>query len=62
MNNKRALIQFENPSFTKPKPGDIIIFGSTALNSYGHVAIITETFENKIEIIQQNPGPYSKSY
>ena len=31
------------------------------MNLYGHVAIVSEVAENKIEIIQQNPGPFGKS-
>ena len=33
----------------------------TASNKYGHVAIISKVSENKIEIIQQNPGAFTKS-
>ncbi len=30
-------------------------------NRYGHVAIISKVTNNKVEIIQQNPGPFSPS-
>jgi len=52
MNTDRNLIQYANPSFTKPKVGDIVVFKG----GYGHVAIISEVTENKIEITQQNVG------
>lgn len=60
-NNKRDLTQHTNPSNTKPKVDDLLIFDGTALNKYGHVAIISNVTEKEIEIIQQNPGPFSKS-
>jgi len=60
-NKKRDLIQFTNASSTKPKVDDLLIFDGTTFNRYGHVAIISNVTENEIEIIQQNPGPFSKS-
>jgi surface antigen len=60
-NKKRDLIQFTNVSSTKPKVDDLLIFDGTTFNRYGHVAIISNVTENEIEIIQQNPGPFSKS-
>jgi hypothetical protein len=61
LNRKRGLIQFNNPSKTKPKLEDIIIFSETTFNKYGHVAIVSNVTDTEIEIIQQNPGPYGKS-
>ena len=60
-NIDRNLIQYSNPSISKPKVNDLIIFGATRYNSYGHVAIVSKVKENEIEIIQQNPGKYGKS-
>ena len=60
-NKARNLIQYSNPSISKPKVNDLIIFGATKYNSYGHVAIISKVKEHEIEIIQQNPGKYVKS-
>lgn len=60
-NKKRDLTQYTNPSNTKPKVDDLLIFDGTKFNKYGHVAIISNVTENEIEIIQQNPGPYGKS-
>lgn len=56
MNADRNLKQYSNPSQTKPKVNDILIFGPTAFNQYGHVAIISKVENKRIEIIQQNPG------
>ena len=61
LNIKRNLLQYSNPSATKPKINDIIIFDKTIFNSYGHVAIIIKVDNNFIEIIQQNPGPFGSS-
>ncbi len=60
-NNKRDLIQYSNPSNTKPKVDDLLIFDGVIFNKYGHVAIISSVTEREIEIIQQNPGPFSNS-
>jgi len=61
LNVKRNLIQYSNPSKAKPEVGDLIIFSGSVLNRFGHVAIISKVSENEIEIIQQNPGPFSSS-
>jgi surface antigen len=61
VNGKRALLQFKNPSKSKPKKGDLLVFGGHGGNPYGHVAIISEVAETEVEIIQQNPGPFAPS-
>lgn len=61
INRARDLLQYTNPSKTRPEIGDLLIFGPTAYNRYGHVAIISRVGENEVEIIQQNPGPFGKS-
>ncbi|MEL1253086.1 CHAP domain-containing protein [Flavobacterium sp. DGU38] len=61
LNPKRDLIQYTNSSKAKPKIGDLVIFSGSLLNRFGHVAIISKVSENEIEIIQQNPGPFSSS-
>lgn len=60
-NTQRDLLQYTNPSKTKPQIGDLIVMDGTILNPYGHVAIISDVMENKAEIIQQNPGPHAPS-
>ncbi|MFC7345321.1 CHAP domain-containing protein [Chryseobacterium zhengzhouense] len=60
-NEKRGLLQFHNRSSSKPAEGDLIIFSASILNRFGHVAIISKVSQNTIEIIQQNPGPFSPS-
>jgi surface antigen len=61
VNAKRALLQFKNPSRSKPEKGDFLIFGGHGGNPYGHVVIVSAVTENEIEIIQQNPGPFAPS-
>jgi hypothetical protein len=60
-NSRRALFQFTNGSRSRPAPDDLIVFGPTAFNSYGHVAIISKVSDSEIEIVQQNPGPLADS-
>lgn len=55
-NTARGLYQFTNKSKSKPEIGDLLIFGATPGNQYGHVAIISQSGSDYIEIIQQNPG------
>ncbi len=61
INSKRNLLQFKNPSKSKPQVGDLLIFDGHLGNKYGHVAIISQVHKHTIELIQQNPGPYSPS-
>lgn len=61
MNPKRNLIQYTNGSHTKPAIGDLLIFDGHAGNPYGHVAIVSAVSDSDIELIQQNPGPFSPS-
>ncbi len=51
-NRDKGLIQFTNPSKSKPRIDDILIWGG----KYGHVAIVSKVKDNKIEIVQQNVG------
>jgi surface antigen len=60
-NEKRDLTQYSNPSTSKPKIDDLLIYSGTIFNRFGHVAIVSNVTNNTIEIIQQNPGPFSKS-
>ncbi|MDR3227697.1 MAG: CHAP domain-containing protein, partial [Prevotellaceae bacterium] len=58
INKKRNLIQYKNPSSTKPMTDDILIFDGTVSNKYGHIAIISKVTDKEIEIVQQNPGQF----
>ena len=60
LNKDRNLKQYTNPSYTKPKIGDLVVFDRTIFNSFGHVAIISNVTENKVEIIQQNVGKQTR--
>ena len=63
LNKKRNLIQYMNGGQEPPKLGDILVYKATITNPYGHVAIVSgiNLAKNEIEVIQQNPGPFSKS-
>lgn len=58
---KRNLFQYNNPASVPPKVGDLLIYGPTGSNGYGHVAIVSSVSSRKIEIIQQNPGKTAPS-
>lgn len=57
----RNLVQHSNPSATKPKVNDLVVYDATTFNKYGHVAIVSKVTDSKIEIIQQNPGAMGPS-
>ncbi|NQX85748.1 MAG: CHAP domain-containing protein [Flavobacteriaceae bacterium] len=61
LNKQRDLYQYSNPSYSEPKVGDLIVMSATTFNKYGHVAIVSKVDKNNIEIIQQNPSPFSNS-
>ena len=61
LNADRGLIQFKNGSGHKPKEKDILVYGGSPRNSFGHVAIISDVGSRSIEIIQQNPGKGNES-
>ncbi|MDL2308301.1 CHAP domain-containing protein [Bacteroidales bacterium OttesenSCG-928-C03] len=59
-NTSRSLTQYANPSQKKPEVSDLVVYSGTPGNKYGHVAIISKVTDNKVEIIQQNPGASGK--
>ncbi|MDF1698208.1 MAG: CHAP domain-containing protein [Saprospiraceae bacterium] len=61
INPARNLRQFSNPSKSRPKVGDLLIFGPTPYNKFGHVAIISKVERQRLQIIQQNPGSNNPS-
>jgi hypothetical protein len=60
-NKRRNLMQFTNPSVSKPQLDDLLIYSETKYNPYGHVAIVSNVDDDGIEVIQQNPGTYASS-
>ncbi|CAI3945863.1 unnamed protein product [Commensalibacter communis] len=48
-------------ALVQPQIGDLLIFKGYLLNPYGRVAIISKVTDHHIEIIQQNPGPFTTS-
>lgn len=61
MNSRRGLIQFSNPGSSGPQIGDLLVFDGHSGNPYGHVAIVADTGNASIEVLQQNPGPFAAS-
>lgn len=60
-NTARGLVQYTNGSTWRPEPEDILVWGASILNPYGHVAIIAEVGEENLLVVQQNSGPPSTS-
>src|SRR5690554_5096937 len=63
LNKQRNLIQYRNGGKSPPEIGDIFVYKASITNPYGHVAIVSgvDFSKSEIEIIQQNPGPFSDS-
>ncbi len=60
-NTKRDLQQYRNGGQSQPRPDDLLVFGPSVLNRYGHVAIVSAVTNCTVEIVQQNPGPFGRS-
>lgn len=60
-NKARGLTQYSNPGSSRPQVNDILVFGPSPYNHFGHVAIVSKVTSNSIEIVQQNPGPGNPS-
>lgn len=61
LNPARGLLQFQNGSTFLPRQGDLLVWGPSTWNPYGHVAIVSAIQGTMIEVIQQNPGPFGDS-
>lgn len=62
LNKDRALIQFSNPSRSKPRIGDLIVLDTWTGNSFGHVAIISAVESDEVEVVQQNTRSTRATY
>lgn len=61
LNAGRGLLQFNNGEGSLPQAEDILVFGPSVLNPYGHVAIVAEVNPYAVIIAQQNAGPIHSS-
>jgi hypothetical protein len=57
INKERNLLQFENGKDESPELDDILVFTNT---KYGHVAVVSKVFDDKVEVVQQNVGKRSR--
>ena len=55
-NKQRNLVQYKNGSAYAPKPNDILVFGPSVFNEFGHVAIVESCDNGEVHIVQQNVG------
>lgn len=60
-NRARGLSQYINGAGHKPMPDDLLIYGPNRYNPYGHVAIVDYVTNDRVHIVQQNPGPNNPS-
>jgi surface antigen len=58
----RGLLQFTNPSASKPAVGDLLILDGWRGNAYGHVAIVSAVEDGELEVVQQNTGSTRNKY
>jgi len=61
-NQDRGLLQFTNPSATRPRIGDILVLDAWTGNSFGHVAIVSSVEDDEVEVIQQNTRSTRTTY
>lgn len=54
LNKQRNLVQYKNGSNETPKADDILVFGPSSFNEFGHVAIVVSCNNKKLEVVQQN--------
>ncbi len=59
-NDDRGMMQFRNTRRNPPQVDDLIIYGASDGNPFGHMGIITEIKEGRINMIQQNMGKKSR--
>lgn len=57
LNKKRGLYQYKNGGDEKPQEDDLLVFTDT---TYGHVVIISEVYDDYVEVVQQNMGQDSR--
>ncbi len=51
-----TMTAYPNGSYTVPQEGDVLVFGSTTDNPYGHVALVQAVAGGSISFVQQNVG------
>ena len=59
-NKKRGMTQFRNTRNQPPQVDDLVIYGPSESNPYGHMGIIASIIDNKITLVQQNMGIKSR--
>ncbi len=48
------MVAYPNGSKVKPRQGDVLVFGPTDINPYGHMAIVKSVQNGQITFVQQN--------
>jgi hypothetical protein len=55
-NKDRDMVQFRNTRRHIPQVDDLVIYGASATNPFGHMGIISEIKDGQITMVQQNMG------
>jgi hypothetical protein len=55
-NEDRGMLQFRNTRRHKPRVDDIVVYGASADNPFGHIGIVSKISGDKLEMVQQNMG------
>lgn len=55
-NAERGLMQYRNTRYEKPQEGDILVYGRSPQNPFGHTGILCEVADDYVVLIQQNFG------
>ncbi len=55
-NEARGLWQYRNTRYEKPKVGDILVYGASPSNPFGHAGILCKVEDDHVVMIQQNFG------
>lgn len=59
-NEERGLMQYRNTRNERPKEGDILVYGASNSNPFGHTGILCEVTNEHVVLIQQNYGLKSR--
>lgn len=55
-NKERGLMQYRNTRYSYPEKNDILVYGPDPTNPFGHLAIVTDVYDDYLLLIQQNMG------
>jgi len=60
-NKARGLKQFANGGIMRPMHGDLVVFGHSDANPFGHVGIVSAVGSDFVEMVQQNVAKQTRA-